>query len=58
MVFVSMSVRRSYSLVVCQVALYSYTFENIAFHVLHQRLPEYSFRQLTEWWQHQSPVNR
>ncbi|KAF0292367.1 DNA polymerase zeta catalytic subunit [Amphibalanus amphitrite] len=40
-----------------EVALYSYTFENIAYHVLHQRVPEFSFRQLTEWWRHPSPVN-
>ncbi|XP_065226128.1 DNA polymerase zeta catalytic subunit [Planococcus citri] len=33
-----------------EVNLQSYTFENIIFHVLHQRVPKHSFKFLTEWW--------
>lgn len=33
-----------------QMALQSYTFENILFHIMHQRAPQYSFQSLTEWW--------
>lgn len=33
-----------------QIALRSYTFENVAFHVLHERLPHFSFQTLTEWY--------
>ncbi|XP_064212236.1 DNA polymerase zeta catalytic subunit isoform X2 [Tribolium castaneum] len=33
-----------------EVALQSYTFENIVYHLLHQRIPLYSFKQLALWW--------
>ena len=33
-----------------QIALRSYTFENVAFHVLHERLPHFSFPTLSEWY--------
>uniref|UniRef100_A0A8C4PYF9 DNA polymerase zeta catalytic subunit n=1 Tax=Eptatretus burgeri TaxID=7764 RepID=A0A8C4PYF9_EPTBU len=41
-----------------EVALRVYSFENVAFHVLHQRLPHYSFRQLTLWWNTPSLLSR
>jgi DNA polymerase zeta len=33
-----------------EVAFYSYTFENMMFHVLHERLPKFDFSSLTAWW--------
>ncbi len=33
-----------------EVALYSYTFENTMFHVLHRRVPKYEHETLTQWW--------
>lgn len=30
-----------------------YTFQNIVYHVLHQRVPEYSYETLTQWWNSQ-----
>ncbi|KAG7257685.1 hypothetical protein CRUP_038023 [Coryphaenoides rupestris] len=33
-----------------EVTLNNYSFENVAFHVLHQRFPVYSGRTLTDWW--------
>ncbi|CAG0914828.1 unnamed protein product [Notodromas monacha] len=33
-----------------EIALTSYTFENLYFHVLHERLPRFSFGTLYEWW--------
>ncbi|XP_071800751.1 DNA polymerase zeta catalytic subunit-like [Asterias amurensis] len=38
-----------------EVALTNYTFENIAFHVLHQRIPLFSYRTLTDWFDHKNP---
>ncbi|KAJ3664973.1 hypothetical protein Zmor_000501 [Zophobas morio] len=35
-----------------EIALQSYTFENIMYHLLHKRVPSYSFKQLTAWWNH------
>lgn len=35
-----------------EIALTSYTFENVMFHILHRRYPEHSFRNLTRWWNH------
>ncbi|GLH07156.1 DNA polymerase delta catalytic subunit [Gryllus bimaculatus] len=32
----------------------SYTFENISFHVLHERIPLVSFKTLTQWWGHRT----
>ncbi|XP_075227107.1 DNA polymerase zeta catalytic subunit [Lycorma delicatula] len=39
-----------------EVALQSYTFENIAYHILRKRIPLFSFRTLTQWWEHRSNV--
>ena len=33
-----------------EVALYSYTFESAAFHVLHRRLPTFDHATLRRWW--------
>ncbi|XP_063402916.1 DNA polymerase zeta catalytic subunit-like [Mytilus trossulus] len=33
-----------------EVTLNIYTFENVMFHVLHQRTPKYSFRNLNSWY--------
>lgn len=37
-----------------EIALQSYTFENVVFHLLHQRIPFYTFQQLSFWWEHYS----
>ena len=39
-----------------EVALYSYTFENTMFHVLHRRVPRFEPWTLSEWWH--SDLNR
>ncbi|KAF4520400.1 hypothetical protein B566_EDAN018620 [Ephemera danica] len=41
-----------------EVALQSYVFENVVFHILHERVPHYSFRALTHWWEHPSKLYR
>ncbi|XP_063242557.1 uncharacterized protein LOC134542336 isoform X2 [Bacillus rossius redtenbacheri] len=41
-----------------QVTLQSYTFESVAYHVLHQRRPLHSHRSLTAWWNHPTPLYR
>ncbi|XP_066463164.1 DNA polymerase zeta catalytic subunit [Eleutherodactylus coqui] len=41
-----------------EAALTNYTFENVAFHVLHQRLPLFTFRTLSDWFDHKSDVYR
>ncbi|KRT82159.1 hypothetical protein AMK59_4402 [Oryctes borbonicus] len=41
-----------------EIALQSYTFENIVYHILHQRVPLYSFRNITFWWNHVSGLYR
>jgi len=41
-----------------QVALQSYTFESVMYHILHQRLPLHSFRHLTYWWEHRTHLYR
>ncbi|GFS12492.1 DNA polymerase zeta catalytic subunit-like [Elysia marginata] len=41
-----------------EVALNVYTFENVAFHILHQRIPLYSFRSLTKWFSHKTHLPR
>ncbi|XP_071956758.1 DNA polymerase zeta catalytic subunit-like [Antedon mediterranea] len=41
-----------------EVALTNYRFENVAFHVLHQRIPEYSFRSLADWFDHKTDLYR
>ena len=33
-----------------EIAVQSYTFENMAFHILHRRVPNFSFENLTAWW--------
>lgn len=41
-----------------QVTLNNYTFENVAFHVLHQRFPMYSPRTLSDWFDHNTDLYR
>lgn len=41
-----------------QVTLSSYTFENVTFHVLHERIPLFTFRTLSDWWDHRTALNR
>ncbi|XP_033611757.1 DNA polymerase zeta catalytic subunit isoform X3 [Cryptotermes secundus] len=41
-----------------EVALQSYTFENVVFHVLHQRIPLHSFKHLTNCWEHRMHLYR
>ena len=42
----------------CQVSLNIYSFENIAYHVLHERIPLYTFQQLSRWWDQKMPHSR
>lgn len=37
-----------------EVTLQSYTFENIMYHVLHERVPLHSYKHLTCWWEHRT----
>lgn len=41
-----------------EIALQSYTFESIAYHVLHRRVPAFSFKTLTNWWNYPSGLYR
>ncbi|XP_036405177.1 DNA polymerase zeta catalytic subunit [Megalops cyprinoides] len=41
-----------------EVTLNNYSFENVAFHVLHQRFPLYSPRTLSDWFDHHSDLYR
>ncbi|XP_030754666.1 DNA polymerase zeta catalytic subunit isoform X2 [Sitophilus oryzae] len=41
-----------------EIALQSYTFESIVYHILHKRVPSYSFRSLTFWWDHRTNLFR
>lgn len=41
-----------------EIALQSYTFENVVFHILHQRIPFYTYQQLSFWWEHYSNTLR
>lgn len=41
-----------------QVTLNNYSFENVAFHVLHQRFPLYSPRTLSDWFDHNTDLHR
>uniref|UniRef100_A0A1A7XY61 DNA polymerase zeta catalytic subunit n=2 Tax=Iconisemion striatum TaxID=60296 RepID=A0A1A7XY61_9TELE len=41
-----------------EVTLNSYSFENVAFHVLHQRFPLYSCRLLSDWFDHSTHLYR
>lgn len=37
-----------------EIALTSYTFENLMYHILHQRVPHHSFKNLSFWWDHKT----
>ncbi|KAM4693357.1 LOW QUALITY PROTEIN: DNA polymerase zeta catalytic subunit [Discoglossus pictus] len=41
-----------------EVALTNYTFENVVFHVLHQRFPLFTFRTLSDWFDNKTDVYR
>uniref|UniRef100_A0A665WI97 DNA polymerase zeta catalytic subunit n=1 Tax=Echeneis naucrates TaxID=173247 RepID=A0A665WI97_ECHNA len=41
-----------------EVTLNNYSFENVAFHVLHQRFPLYSPRTLSDWFDHNTHLYR
>ncbi|KAJ8934362.1 hypothetical protein NQ314_013403 [Rhamnusium bicolor] len=41
-----------------EIALQSYTFESIIYHILQKRVPQYSFRDLSFWWDHRSTIYR
>ncbi|KAL0967344.1 hypothetical protein UPYG_G00251070 [Umbra pygmaea] len=41
-----------------EVTLNNYSFENVAFHVLHQRFPFYSPRTLSDWFDHNTDLYR
>ncbi|GCC38166.1 hypothetical protein chiPu_0016678 [Chiloscyllium punctatum] len=41
-----------------EVALNNYSFENVAFHVLHQRFPLFSCRVLSDWFDNKTHVHR
>lgn len=41
-----------------EAALNNYTFENVAFHLLHQRFPLYSHRTLSDWFDHNTDLHR
>ncbi|XP_058470298.1 DNA polymerase zeta catalytic subunit [Solea solea] len=41
-----------------EVTLNNYSFENVAFHVLHQRFPSYSPRTLSDWFDHNTDLYR
>nr|XP_057925939.1 DNA polymerase zeta catalytic subunit [Doryrhamphus excisus] len=41
-----------------EVTLNNYSFENVAFHVLHQRFPHYSPRTLSDWFDHSTDLYR
>lgn len=41
-----------------ELALSSYSFENCMYEVLKERVPTYSYAQLSEWWSHESRIFR
>ncbi|VEN37746.1 unnamed protein product, partial [Callosobruchus maculatus] len=41
-----------------EIAIQSYTFESIVYHILQKRVPCYSFKDLTFWWSHKSNLYR
>ncbi|KAK7907545.1 hypothetical protein WMY93_016157 [Mugilogobius chulae] len=41
-----------------EAALNNYTFENVAFHLLHQRFPLCSHRTLSDWFDHNTDLHR
>ena len=38
-----------------ELNLLQYTMENVAFHLLHKRIPHYSFKSLTQWYKSSTP---
>ena len=52
MIIVGRIVLNVWRLMKSEVALMSYSLENIMFHVLHRRVPQHSFKKLTYWWEH------
>lgn len=51
-------IKRNKCCFLLQVTLNNYTFENVAFHVLHQRFPLYSCRTLSDWFDHNTDLYR
>ncbi|XP_069743731.1 DNA polymerase zeta catalytic subunit isoform X2 [Narcine bancroftii] len=41
-----------------EVSLNNYTFENVAFHILRQRFPLFSFRVLSDWFDNKTDLHR
>ncbi|XP_006157067.1 DNA polymerase zeta catalytic subunit isoform X3 [Tupaia chinensis] len=41
-----------------EVALTNYTFENVSFHILHQRFPLFTFRVLSDWFDNKTDLYR
>ncbi|OWF40745.1 DNA polymerase zeta catalytic subunit-like [Mizuhopecten yessoensis] len=41
-----------------EVTLNIYSYENVCFHVLHQRVPRFSFRTLSNWFNHRTHLYR
>lgn len=41
-----------------EIALTSYTFENLMYHILHKRKPTHSYKDLSFWWDHRSNYYR
>ncbi|XP_029451114.1 DNA polymerase zeta catalytic subunit isoform X2 [Rhinatrema bivittatum] len=41
-----------------EVALTNYSFENVAFHILHQRFPLFSYRTLSDWFDNRTDLYR
>ncbi|XP_033741299.1 uncharacterized protein LOC117328070 [Pecten maximus] len=41
-----------------EVTLNIYSFENVCYHVLHQRVPQFSFRTLSNWFNHKTHLHR
>lgn len=41
-----------------EIAVQSYTFENVVYHILHKRVPLYTNKELSFWWEHKSYLYR
>lgn len=41
-----------------EIALQSYTIESVTYHLLHQRIPYYSYKVLSYWWEHNTNLYR
>lgn len=39
-----------------EIALTNYSFENVIYHVLHERVPKFSYKTLSFWWNHPSQM--